>query len=128
MNTYHISKRYSTKEQYYASPEFKEVYRGYENNIPSTKRVDANFIFLGGYVVTVDPTTNYGQPFKLFQHYQCRDGLKCLKEESVISVLSTAPLCHVTLVGDIITIRGDVIYDKNDKSRKRLIEDGITVY
>lgn len=120
-----ITRTINSFEDYFASPELMEIYRGYENNIAPKKRVAASSDFIAGYVVEVDAASNYGQPFKLFRHYKTSDGVLHLKEECVHSSISNQPLQLVSIAEGTITAL-DYWFDKNDASRKHLAEHQLT--
>lgn len=129
-----ISKIYATEEQYYASPEYKEVYRGYENNCARHQSVEKRSKFIAGYVVSVDPATNYGRDFLLLRHYRVHDGVTLLKEQTIHSCLDNGLLHVVKFENDErsglpykIMINYSEGYEKNTLSRRMIAKAGITV-
>jgi hypothetical protein len=126
MKTEEITKTYLEKE-FYASKELKEIFSPYaQSELDRFLKVSktSGSKFIAGYVVKVDPKSNFGQPFKLYKFYTTSDGLNIVKEVSAMTMISSAPLQRVKIL-DGKLIFTDEYYEKNEKARKILGKTGM---
>jgi hypothetical protein len=123
MRNIKIKKTFTTKEEYYASSEYKEVFKEYEHVGEQKKAVHASSTFIAGYVIEKDPATNYGRNFKLLRQYKIEEGLTIIAEEKVHSVMSNGGFYIVVpIVGELLV--GTTGYGNTKQNRKLLAEVG----
>lgn len=122
-----IFKKFSSWEEYFASEEFKHIYKDLDqHSIDIEKRVNRRSLFLRGYVTTANPDKNYGQPFRLFKHYITDDGLFLIKEETPVNMLSNQPFIYTVILEETgLIIFADLSFSRD--KREWLVKNQITV-
>lgn len=101
------SKVFETLDEYLESPEFLQSFMGYNSDKEKARLLrTANFV--RGFSIQVDPTTNYGRPFKLYRIYTMVTGKLAMIEQNPGAMLSknkTFAACTVYLDGFVMAWR-----------------------
>lgn len=118
-----IGKVYTNRTEFLESKEVKEIFEGYNNDMPSRLR-RTNFI--AAYVVNVDPEKNYGRAFKLFWHFEIIDskyaGMQRLLEVTLGSCIDNGGFQIAKIIDlDFIILSG--CFEKSDANRMKCIQN-----
>ena len=129
MKTIKISKVYKTFEEFENSPEFTDMWNGWQGQKTSVAGMKRAYKeFYGCFVEEVEPEKNYGKKYRLYNHYRTDDGCVFLSEVKIVSCLSIHSLSPVILGENEITIEEPICTNEDRKEMMRLGKANITLY
>lgn len=113
-----FSKSFGSWDELFSSPEYAELWKGFQGAERSASITKSHCEFIGAYKEDVDPEKNYGRSFRLWKHYKA-DGLTFLNEISIHSALTSAPFREV-IVCESSALFTNTYYRKDEQARKIL--------
>ena len=114
-----------TEDEFYASEEFSKVWEGFQGK-DRAERVGREFEFIRGYVVEMNPETNYGRDFDLYKLYKTSEGLPVLKKQTIGASISSQPMREVFIFSNGF-IKSERYFKKTKEARDFLAEHQIVV-
>ena len=129
MKTIKISKVYRTFDEFVNSPEFNDMWEGWQGqktHVAGMKRAYKEFF--GCFVEQIDPEKNYGKSYRLYNHYQTDDGCRFLQEVSITTCLSIHSLSPVYFLPNEIVIAEPTATNEDRKQMIDICKLGITLF
>lgn len=129
MRTIKVSKVYKTFEEFENSPELAQMWKGWQGKKTSVESKRRTYTkFFGCYVEAVNPESNYGRAFRLYNHYEISDGCRFLMEVSVTSCLSIHNCSPVFFNGYEISIGSPICSNDDRKKMIEICKMGVTLF
>jgi len=127
---FQIANRWVDEKSFLASPEFKELYVGYENRISPDRRTATRVgKFDCAYLVKTDPKNNYGRSFNILEMYTTHDEqLTFVKViEPSFSCLSSSGLRRMLIHDDYLEAT-DTYFDNSNSNRRKIAAAGLVIF